>query len=175
MKMIVGLGNPGTKYARNRHNVGFMFLDWLGHKVDASDFQIQARFEAEIADVPSEDKTFFVKPQTFMNNSGKAVRSIADFYDIEPTEIILVHDDLDITLGEFKIQQGKGPKVHNGITSVEQHLGTTDFTRVRIGVDNRDGDRTIPGKDYVLQNFSAEEMQSLTPVFEQIYTELWTQ
>lgn len=133
MKLLIGLGNPGNKFKNNRHNVGYMFVDYA--------------------------KTGF-KTGTFMNESGKFARGKKDF--------VIVHDDLDLPLGKYKIQFGVGPKVHYGIQSVENELRTKDFWRVRIGVDNRDPDNRIPGDVYVLQDFTAEEKQILEGVFDAI-------
>ncbi len=141
MKLLIGLGNPGEKYKNNRHNVGHMFVDFLG------------RGE---------------KTDCFMNESGKFVRRWADFYKVGPEDLYIVHDDLDIPLGQFKIQLGVGPKVHYGIQSAEKELGTKDFWRVRIGVDARDPENRTPGEQYVLEDFSAEEQEKLKGVFDAI-------
>lgn len=156
MKMIVGLGNPGEKYARTRHNVGFMTVERLAQKSNAGEWKHESKFSAEMM---RSDEFLYVKPQTFMNDSGKAVSAIARFYKIKSDDIYVIHDDLDIALGEFKIQHSKGPLVHYGINSVEKDLGTEEFWRVRIGVENRlvRGNKGIPGEEYSLQNFSPEE------------------
>ncbi len=151
MKLVVGLGNPGSKYENTRHNAGHVLVD-------------------RINSMKSNLKAF--KTDVFMNNSGRAVKKLVDFYKIPMDELYVAHDDLDIPLGEYKIQKGVGPKVHNGVLSVEEFLGTSDFWRVRIGVDGRDGDRSIPGEDYVLQDFNEGEKGKLEPVFERIVKEL---
>jgi PTH1 family peptidyl-tRNA hydrolase len=108
-----------------------------------------------------------------MNDSGRAVRKIMDFYKLGIEDIVVVHDDLDIAFGEYKIQKDKGPKVHNGVLSVEQCLGRTDFLRVRIGIDNRQpGVNYGTGADYVLSNFSKQEVKELDTLFEEIVKEL---
>lgn len=151
MKAVVGLGNPGEKYANNRHNVGFMVVDRLAGK----DADWESKFESLI--LKSADY-LLVKPQMFMNRSGEAVAKLVNFYKVGGGDLWIVHDDLDIRLGEYKIQRGVGPKVHNGLTSVEERLGTKDFWRARVGVDNRPvGEIRTPGDEYVLADFTAEE------------------
>lgn len=154
MKLIVGLGNPGKEYEGTRHNAGFEFVN----KMAGGDrFGLNKKFEAEILE---KDGLILVKPQTFMNESGRAVRKIVDFYKLSLDSLVIVHDDLDINLGEFKIQKGVGPKVHNGIASVEQSLGETNFWRVRLGIDNRKIQQTnLSGADYVLSRFGQDERE----------------
>ncbi len=167
MKIIVGLGNPGNKYEKTRHNSGFMFVDKMAK---GEKFSVSKKFEAEILEI---DDVVFLKPLTFMNDSGRAVRKIIDFYKLDKTSLILVHDDLDIQLGEKKIQVGVGPKVHNGVNSVEEYMGTKDFLRVRLGVDNRKNRPTsLSGSDYVLENFDKEERVILDKVIDEGVSEL---
>lgn len=185
MKLLIGLGNPGEKYKQNRHNVGFMMLDYFVEQVQNSKLKTQnhsLKFKtdkyshAEIAEIHvNREKIILAKPQTFMNESGKAVRkiltnnqfSIINKFSIS-NDLYVVHDDLDIRLGEFKIQKGRGPKLHNGIESIENHLHTKDFWRVRIGVDNRNPENRIPGEAYVLQDFTGEELMILKTAFQEI-------
>ena len=109
MKIIVGLGNPGEKYKNTRHNMGFELVEVLAQ---GKRFSIDSKMESEIC----KDGNFvFVKPMTFMNESGRAVRKVMDFYKLSPNDLILVHDDLDLKLGDYKVQNGVGPKVHNGV------------------------------------------------------------
>jgi len=174
MKLLVGLGNPGKEYQNTRHNVGFLFLDYLAHNSEenpAQPFTSQKKFHAEIAEIQLEnEKILLLKPQTFMNESGRAVSAALQFYKLSPSDLILVHDDLDIAFGQFKIQHAKGPKVHNGVTSVESSIQSSEFLRIRIGVENR----TVPisGSEYVLQNFSYEELNDLKAIFPQVSTSL---
>ncbi len=183
MKLFVGLGNPGSKYRKTRHNVGWMVLDALEAKifnfqfsifnqVPNSNFQLQKQFDAEILKV---DNVILAKPQTFMNESGKAVKKLVDFYKIDGEDFYIIHDDLDIRLGEYKIQKGKGPKVHGGINSIERELGREDFWRVRVGVDNRDSENRIPGEEYVLMEFTNEERDLLRDTIRSVLDELTTQ
>ena len=171
MKLIIGLGNPGPEYEHNRHNVGFLFVNYMASRIseNTENWQNDQKMSAEY--FKYENKYVFVKPQTFMNRSGEAVTKVMQFYKIALQDVIVIHDDLDIRIGEYKISMGKGPKLHNGTGSVENKIGK-DFLRVRIGVENRTPDSHIPGVQYVLQNFSEPEIQTLEPVFEKIYKEL---
>lgn len=167
MYLIVGLGNIGEEYLRTRHNAGFLFV---GKLAGEESFSLDKKQEAEVLSM----KNFtLVKPQTMMNDSGRAVRKIVDFYKLGIEDVVVVHDDLDIAFGEYKIQKDKGPKVHNGVLSVEQCLGRTDFWRVRIGIDNRQpGVNYGTGADYVLSNFSKQEMKEMDVMFEEVLKEL---
>ncbi|OGV95683.1 aminoacyl-tRNA hydrolase [Microgenomates group bacterium RBG_16_45_19] len=182
MKLVVGLGNPGEAYNNTRHNVGFWGVDALKTKItknqdtstkQISNFKFQRKFKAEMVQVGG---VMLVKPQTFMNLSGQSVRAVADYYRIEVNDIWVIHDDLDIKLGEYKIQLGKGPKVHNGVASVEQSLGTNKFWRVRVGIENRiknQESRIMNGEQYVLLLFGNEEKivieKTVKKVAEEIY------
>lgn len=152
MKLIVGLGNPGEKYTNTRHNVGKMFV--------------------EVAKILVGDGVLVKQSDTFMNDSGKAVRKLVDFYKVNLGDLYVAHDDLDIPLGEYKIQKGTGPKVHNGVNDVEKVLGDKDFWRIRIGVDGRNGDRSLSGEDYVLGSFEKNEREILDKVFDDLAREL---
>lgn len=168
MKLIVGLGNAGEKYSHSRHNTGFMFADELvsdigGSFVDKRDF---------IAKIYKSGDFLVVKPQTMMNDSGRTVRKIIDFFGLTAKDLCLVHDDLDIKLGEYKIHNGRGPKEHNGVNSVEEWLGSTDFQRIRIGVDNRDPLMRLSGEIYVLQNFSESELEVIRKVIKAAINEI---
>lgn len=153
MKLVVGLGNPGASYARNRHNVGYVLIEAF-----------------KKTGVPSGVVT--ASSGVYMNSSGEAVAKLVAYYKSSLDDLYVVHDDLDIPLGEYKIQKGVGPKDHKGIISVEESLKSKDFWRVRIGVDNRDPQNRIPGEDYVLMNFSAAEEKILAKVLERIIREL---
>jgi PTH1 family peptidyl-tRNA hydrolase len=168
MYLLVGLGNPGEEYENNRHNAGYMALDRLEQLLTKKDFQTtgwkkEKIFNSDINTFEKDNvKIVLLKPLTFMNNSGVAVKKALRKYSLEDMskELILIHDDLDIPLGQYKTQMEKAPKCHNGVKNVEDHLGTNKFKRVRIGVDSRDG-KNIPGEKYVLMDFSEEEKVSL--------------
>ncbi len=154
MKLIVGLGNPGEKYKNNRHNIGYLFIDWL------------------TANAGWPESVVFRKSEEFMNDSGETVAKLRDFYKVSPRDIFVVHDDLDIRVGEYKIQMGVGPKVHYGLLSVERMLKTKDFWRVRVGVDGRSQTNRAPGEDYVLEDFTLEEMKTVESLFSRIWDEV---
>lgn len=172
MKLITGLGNPGEKYSNTRHNVGFLFVDRLREEflyekgLNVTEWRMEDTFQSEIAFLKkgSTILAIFQKPQTYMNKSGEAVAKIMKKFEMEYKEdFILAHDDLDLLLGSFKIQEGKAPKGHNGVSDVEKKLGDVDFRRVRIGIENREI-KNIPGEDYVLMKFSDEETVILDEV-----------
>ena len=154
MLLLVGLGNPGKKYENNRHNVGFRFVDYINKQIKNEKFKV-------------------VKTNVFMNNSGAAALKLLSVYKIKIENLIVVHDDLDIPLGKFHIQFAVGPQLHNGLESIENHLKTKNFWRVRIGVDARDQNRWIHGETYVLKNFLPEEKKSLNEeIFPKIFSQL---
>ncbi len=175
-KLIVGLGNPDSKYQKNRHNVGFMFIDYLVGQLDkkVDDFSYQKKFESKILKIDKNKHQYLlVKPQTYMNDSGRSVYKIVNYYNINVCKnLYLVHDDLDIKFGKVKLIN-KGPKVHNGVNSVIRQLKTDRFNYFRIGI-NGDQYRIIKnsGKNiadhYVLQNFNKEELNFLPNIFENI-------
>lgn len=173
MKLVIGLGNPGEKYKNNRHSVGNLFIDWLS------------------ANVGWPKGAMFLKTENFMNDSGESVKRFVEYYKIPVLEsgflqpaasgstpriaypdVFIVHDDLDIRLGGYKIQMGVGPKVHYGLQSIERDLKTVDFWRVRIGVDSRDPTNRTPGEDYMLGDFTEEEMKTIVGEFPGIWEEL---
>lgn len=169
MNLIIGLGNYEDKYLNTRHNAGFLFVDFLRAKMELPDFTPQSKFYSLIS---KSINTILVKPTTYMNNSGKAVSTLVNFYDFDVNQLIVAHDDLDIGLGSYKLQYGKGPKIHNGLTSVYQQLGTDQFWHLRVGVDSRNGDRSIPGASYVLKSLTEDEKIILNEVFSQALIQL---
>ena len=135
MKLLVGLGNPGSKYEQTRHNIGFRFLDLLA-KTEGLCFGTAPRFHAETASWkhPSGERILLIKPQTFMNHSGEAVGILARYYQIDVEDIFVVYDDLDLTSGKLRIKQGGGHGGHNGLKSLNAHLDSPDYTRIKIGI-----------------------------------------
>lgn len=173
MKLIVGLGNPGQKYQNNRHNAGFMVVEELVRKKKLGEWQSKRKFESQIV----EDKDLLIiKPQTFMNESGRAVLAVKNFYKIDTRDIYVVHDDLDIVLGNYKIQQGKGPQVHNGLRSIERELATDQFWNARVGVENREirGNKGVPGVVYSLKDFETQEREIVGDVIDKVVADLLT-
>lgn len=175
MNLIVGLGNPGEKYKNNRHNVGFQFIDFIIENLQNPNYKLQITNQYQILNIKIQkthlavvyrltSNVMLAKPQTFMNRSGLAVKQIIKRLKLNVENLIVVHDDLDIPLGKFKIQKGTGPRLHNGIESIEKILLTKDFWRVRIGVDNRISTNKINGETYVLNDFLQNEKKILFEV-----------
>ena len=158
MILIVGLGNIGEKYAQSRHNLGFMVLDELAEKMlplAKTKWQENKKFNSQFIRI--DPQTILVKPQTMMNASGFAVAKMANFYHIEPAEMWVIHDDVDLPLGKIKIRLGGGSGGHRGIDSMIEQLGTDKFVRFRLGIGeaNRGKDRLL--EKYVLENFTSNE------------------
>ena len=164
--LIVGLGNPGLEYKDTRHNIGFMCVDFLVENInlDTKELSFNKGFNANILKY---NDILFLKPDTFMNNSGYSVSRAVNYYDFN--KIYIVYDDLDLNLGDFKIGE-KYPKTHNGVISIKEQI-TDSFTSVRIGINNN-RNINIPGIDYVLEKVSREEKLILKGVFNNILTEL---
>lgn len=154
-KLIVGLGNPGKKYEKTRHNVGFMILDALAEKFDVA-FELKKNLEATVSEIPG---AILAKPLTFMNESGRAVARLINFYKISLSDLLVTHDEIDLPLGEIKISNG-GSAGHKGVESIIKGVGG-GFTRLRIGIENRQEYRVPETEDYVLQNFTGEEIKKL--------------
>jgi len=134
MKLLVGLGNPGNKYEQTRHNIGFRFLDLLA-KSEGLRFDAAPRFHAESASwETSHGRVLLVKPQTFMNHSGDAVGALARYYQIEEQDIYVIYDDLDMPSGKLRIKKGGGHGGHNGLRSINAHLPTADYLRIKVGI-----------------------------------------
>jgi PTH1 family peptidyl-tRNA hydrolase len=161
MKIVVGLGNPGRKYERTRHNAGFMAVDELARKLGVDIAQEKYHALLGRGRIGSEDAVL-AKPQTYMNESGRAVGAILRYTYASVSELIVVHDDMDISVGSVRVKMGGGHGGHNGLRSIIEHLGTSDFLRVRIGIG-----RPAPGMDpadYVLSPFLAEERPALPEI-----------
>ena len=168
--LIVGLGNPGTEYENTRHNVGFMFLDYMVDRKIISKFNYSDKFFCYISKYIENNDFIFVKPMTFMNNSGLVVSSLASYYKISSDGIFIVHDDLDLKLGKFKISKNKNASGHNGVLDIFRHVKTKDLTRIRIGIDNRTKQQkqNQSGASYVLSRFKKDEILVLKEVFESV-------
>ncbi len=153
-KLIVGLGNPGAKYELNRHNAGFLIIDDFACK---HNINISKKRELCIIGNGSLKGCglMLVKPLTFMNKSGFAVQRLLAYYKLEPKDLVVVHDDLDIEFGQLKVKQSGGHGGHNGIRSIMQSLGAGDFTRLRFGIGRPPGQ--MPAEKYVLANFSCDD------------------
>lgn len=171
MKLLIGLGNPGSHYADTRHNIGFMALDAIASALKTADYKLQTSFNAEMSEgLLNGEKVILAKPQTFMNQSGISVKAITDYYKIPIENITVIHDDLDIRLGEYKIAQGRSSAGHKGVQSIIDTLGTKDFNRTRIGIGVED--KKIPTEDFVLQNFGKEEIKIIKEIIKKITIEI---
>ncbi len=153
MKIIVGLGNPGPRYEGTRHNVGFAVVDLLARGPQAGRFQ--RRFQAQVAELTENgDKLLLVKPETFMNLSGRCVRDIVDFYRVPLDSLLVVCDDVNLPLGKLRFRARGSHGGHNGLRDIQNHLGTVDYSRLRIGVGAPEGSGLV---DYVLGRFRPGE------------------
>ncbi|MCR5177043.1 MAG: aminoacyl-tRNA hydrolase [Anaerovibrio sp.] len=175
MKIIAGLGNPGNEYAKSRHNVGWMFVDALAKNLDIDNWKARENGMVAEGRIGSE-KVLLVKPMTYMNNSGECIGPLMRWYKLEPDDLVVVHDDMDIPAGTVRIRKKGSAGGHNGIKSIIAHVGDENFGRVRIGIG-----RPLPGwsvVDYVLAAFSEEDAEKirdsinyLLPAVECIITE----
>ena len=160
MRLIVGLGNPGARYALNRHNIGFMAVDALAKRYAFGPFR--GKFQGAFTEGTIDGaKLFALKPETYMNASGESVAAVAHFYKIEPAEIAVIHDDIDLADGKLRVKRGGGDGGHNGLRSIDACLGP-DYWRVRLGVGHPGMKELVEA--YVLQNFFAEERVWLDPL-----------
>lgn len=165
MKLIVGLGNPGRKYVDTRHNVGFYIIDKFLSRFSGSPHinrKLQAIYYLMRVSGDSSVKVILAKQLTYMNESGKAVKKLVSFFKIKLDDLIVIHDDIDLKIGSYKIQKGRGSAGHKGVQSVIDNLSSQEFTRLRVGVN-----RPVPGIDperYVLQKFKDYERKNLEGV-----------
>jgi len=170
MMIIVGLGNPGGEYALTRHNAGVMLVDKI-YDLKFKNHEYGWRRKNKIMIYETKDLVLLKTAKYFMNESGSIIHDLRyTKYDLK--DVRIAHDDLDLRLGEFKIQFGKGPKVHNGVESIEHAMGTKDFMRIRIGIDNRETGNREDGESYVLQGFDQEELTQLDEALARIADEI---
>ncbi|MEK9151530.1 MAG: aminoacyl-tRNA hydrolase [Patescibacteria group bacterium] len=189
MKIIIGLGNPGKKYERTRHNAGFLCMDFLQQELAFTPFVLDKKMSAETSSgMLGREKTLLVKPDTFMNGSGTAVQALLSFYKLSASDIIVIHDDLDIAPGTHKVTMSSRAAGHNGVQNIIDTIGTQDFCRIRLGIGRptetmgvcppeiergsaswrRAG---ISSHDFVLQDFSPAELKALTALFPKVQEE----
>jgi PTH1 family peptidyl-tRNA hydrolase len=153
--LLVGLGNPGPRYAATRHNIGFRVVDAFAEQHRFAGFR--SRFEAEFAQVDAlGERIYLLKPMTYMNCSGHSVRAALGFYKLAPADVLVVHDELDLELGDLRLKVGGGEAGHNGLRSITEQLGTNEYARVRCGIGRSPGGAST-GADYVLDGFSLAE------------------
>lgn len=172
LHLIVGLGNPGSDYARTRHNIGFLVLERLGKQLGA-DWAFDKKFNAQLAKVERDGKRVLLcQPQTYMNSSGTAVAPVAAYYQVPLSRLLVVVDDADLPLGELRLRPGGGSGGHHGLESIEQHLGTKEYPRLRVGIGRQNAAREIAG--HVLGRFSSTETaladKVLTAAVDQVVT-----
>ena len=164
MKLIAGLGNPGSQYEYTRHNIGFMAVDKI-----AKEFLIPMEFEKKHKAIVGKgmmgnEKVLLVKPQTYMNLSGESIRSLADYYNMDPEDMIIIFDDISLDVGQLRIRKKGSAGGHNGIKSIIAHLGTNEFPRIKIGVGER-----LPGQDladHVLARFPKAQSKDVEKAVE---------
>jgi len=155
MFLIAGLGNPGEKYSHTRHNIGFLIIDKIVKNLSLSNNINNPNFKAIVT---KSQNSLYIQPQTFMNLSGESIVSIADYYDIPNSNIIIIHDDIDLEFGSLKFKIGGGHGGHNGLKSIDSHIGK-DYTRIRVGVSKPSNKLDVA--NYVLSNFSKDEFVQL--------------
>ena len=155
MLLVAGLGNPGREYARNRHNAGYLVLDELVRRHSGS---WRSKFSGQVAEIRVGDaKLVLLKPETYMNESGRSVGAAAQFFKVEPADVLVVHDEGDFDLGRLVVKFGGGLAGHNGLRSIAQHLKTQDFRRLRIGVGRPERGDPRSLADYVLADFEPHD------------------
>ncbi len=185
MKLIVGLGNPGTKYQLTRHNIGFLFIDALAEAFGGSR-SFKSEFKAETQKIKiGAEQVLIMKPQTFMNLSGESVQPALSFYNMTVDDLLVVHDEVDVPFGQMKFQRARGHGGHNGIRNIHQLLGTNDYGRLRLGVGRPpvfvgdDGEKrkaVMEVHEWVLNNFAKDEMSKMPDYLNQAIkgAELWS-
>ena len=161
MQLLVGLGNPGMRYKKTRHNLGFMYLDYLASELGVA-FSFDKKFNADVAKTSD---LLLIKPLTYMNKSGESVVKVMKYFDIEYSDVVVIHDDIAFGVGEFKLNSGSGSGSHNGVQDIINRLKTKDFMRLRFGIGN---DSKILLEDYVLTKFTKKELETLSESFKTI-------
>ncbi len=164
MYLVVGLGNPGAEYANTRHNAGFRVIENLAKRFGI--FSLKSKCKSFIAQFEHQDrKIILAMPQTFMNNSGEAVSELAHWFKIKPEKIIVVYDDVDLELGRLRLRMKGSDGGHHGMESIQKHLKTTQFSRIRIGIGRPQAQKSVTS--YVLENFSREDLEIIEAVVDQ--------
>jgi len=192
MKLIIGLGNPGNKYEKTRHNAGFIIIEEIRKECNFPDFKFNKKIDTEISigkiSVSSraksrdlDEKIILAKPQSFMNNSGSAVKKLLSYYKLPASpagrktkNLIVIHDDLDIELGKFKISADSSSAGHNGVQSIIDTLGTKNFVRIRMGIEGEEKrkERKIPGDDFVLCKFPEDDLDIIKNLAKEVTKKL---
>ena len=175
MFLIVGLGNPDIKYNNTRHNIGFRIIDALARENNFPEFKLSKKHNSLISENIIDDKKItLVKPQTFMNNSGKAIKSIIDYLSLTTDNLLIIHDDIDIEIGQIKISENSRSAGHKGVQSIIDEIGTKDFARVRVGIkpknenlESENNAKQTPTEKFVLEKFTKKEEQILQNIVTQ--------
>ncbi len=163
--LVVGLGNPGREYAQTRHNAGFLLVEKLAYDWGAS-WNLEKKFSSRLAKREQDGKKFvFAQPQTFMNASGESVRRLTDYFRLKPEQVLVAVDDADLPFGQIRLRGSGSSGGHHGLESIEEHLGTRDFPRLRIGIGRNDSVRQIT--NYVLGQFGKDELDLLEIILSQ--------
>jgi peptidyl-tRNA hydrolase, PTH1 family len=164
ISLIVGLGNPGAEYARTRHNAGFLVVEELAARAKAS-WSLEKKFHARVAKTERDGRrALLAQPQTFMNLSGEAVSALLNFYRVPLAQLLVIVDDADLPFGEIRLRPKGSSGGHHGLESIEQHVGTPTFARLKVGIGRQDGRREITG--HVLGKFGGEEQSLLEKVLQ---------
>lgn len=164
MKLIVGLGNPGKEYENTRHNIGFLALDEAARKFNVS-FN-KSKFSGEYCDfLLNGEKIIMLKPGKYMNLSGEVVSDYVNFFKIDINDILIICDDLDTNVGTYRLRYKGSSGGHNGLKNIENHLGTNEYKRMKVGISNN---KMIDTKDYVLGKFTSEELEKINPILKNV-------
>lgn len=175
MRLIVALGNPGKQYENTRHNAGFLMLDEIQKNLDFPAFELTTKFNALVCEKNlAGEKIILAKPQSFMNRSGEVTKKLLTFYKIPKENVTVLHDDLDLELGKFKISLDASAAGHNGVQNIIDQLGSQQFKRIRIGIEGSEKkkERIIPGDVFVLQDFLPEELEVIKKLGGEIKKEI---
>ena len=159
--LLVGLGNPGIKYEKNRHNIGFCLIDYFTGQINSEDYIDKFNSKYTLVRL-NDNKIHIIKPQTYMNRSGVSVKNCKDFYKIAPDNIIVVYDDMDLALGSLKIKSSGGSAGHNGVKSLIDEVGSNNFVRIRIGIGKPLNKENV--NNYVLSDFKKDEFEALSSI-----------
>ena len=168
MVIIIGLGNPGAQYKNTRHNVGFMAVDEFAKKNDFPEFSLQKKSNALVSE---NENIMLVKPQTFMNKSGKAIRAITKNYSLQTTNLIIIHDDIDLPVGKIKIVKDRGSAGHKGVESIIKNIGNDGLVRIRVGIGSdlpAQAGNKIDAMKVVLKNFSPDEQKTIDQIIQKV-------
>ena len=161
MKLVVGLGNPGKKYSKTKHNIGFISIEHYTKKHNLK-LKKERKFNGKSLKIGN---LVLLEPHTFMNNSGVSIKTVIEYYDIDIKDVLVIYDDLDLPLGKTRLREKGSAGGHNGIKSIISHIHTEEFKRVRVGIDKNP---LIETRNYVLGSFSKKEIEIMNPIYDKI-------